>query len=57
MVINALKIIEPLTERIAFVEETQRERSAVVKLSDSQRVLPLRSMGDEINRIIRMREN
>jgi AAA15 family ATPase/GTPase len=51
-VIDALKIIEPLTERIAFVEESPRERSAVIKLSDSQRVLPLRSMGDGINRIL-----
>ena len=51
-VIEALKIVEPLTERIAFVEETSRERSAVIKLSDSQRVLPLQSMGDGINRIL-----
>jgi len=51
-VIEALKIIEPLTERIAFVEETPRERSTVIKLSDSQRVLPLQSMGDGINRIL-----
>jgi len=51
-VIDALKIIEPLTERIAFVEEAPKERSAVIKLSDSQRVLPLQSMGDGINRIL-----
>jgi AAA15 family ATPase/GTPase len=51
-VVDALKIIEPLTERIAFVEEISRERNAVIKLSDSQRILPLRSMGDGINRIL-----
>lgn len=51
-VVEALKIVEPLTERIAFVEEASGERSAVIKLSDSQRVLPLRSMGDGINRIL-----
>ncbi|MDR1223443.1 MAG: AAA family ATPase [Tannerella sp.] len=51
-VIEALQIIEPLTERIAFIEESSGERSAVIKLSGSQRILPLRSMGDGINRIL-----
>ncbi len=51
-VIDALKIIEPSTERIAFVEETPRERTAVIKLSNNPRVLPLQSMGDGINRIL-----
>ena len=51
-VINALKIIEPLVERIAFVEEPFNERTAVIKLSDSQQILPLQSMGDGINRIL-----
>jgi AAA15 family ATPase/GTPase len=51
-VIDALKIIEPNTERIAFIEENQRERSAVIKLSNSNIVVPLRSMGDGINRIL-----
>ena len=51
-VIDALKIIEPATERIAFIEENSRERSAVIKLSNSQNILPLRSMGDGINRIL-----
>ena len=54
-VIDALKIIEPTTERIAFVEETPRgERAAVIKLSNNQGVLPLRSMGDGINRVLTM---
>ncbi|MDR2756160.1 MAG: AAA family ATPase [Planctomycetaceae bacterium] len=51
-VIDSLKIIEPATERIAFIEEGRRERIAVIKLSDSQKVLPLRSMGDGINRVL-----
>ncbi len=51
-VIEALKIIEPSTERIAFVEESLGERSAVIKLSKSAAILPLRSMGDGINRIL-----
>lgn len=51
-VINALRIIEPLTERIAFVEETSRKRKAVIKLSSSQSILPLQSMGDGMNRIL-----
>lgn len=51
-VIEALKIIEPSTERIAFVETSSRERSAVIKLADVNGTLPLRSMGDGINRIL-----
>lgn len=51
-VIDALKIIEPSTERIAFVEESPGERTAVIKLSNSKGVLPLRSMGDGMNRIL-----
>ncbi|MDR0940678.1 MAG: AAA family ATPase [Bacteroidales bacterium] len=51
-VINALKIIEPLAERIAFIGEKQGKRNAVIKLSGSQNILPLQSMGDGINRIL-----
>lgn len=51
-VIEALKIIEPNTERIAFIEESPRERTAVIKLSNTNTVVPLRSMGDGINRIL-----
>ena len=51
-VIEALQIIEPLTERIAFVEESSGERAAVIKHSGVSGVLPLRSMGDGINRIL-----
>lgn len=51
-VIEALKIIEPNTERIAFIEENPRGRTAVIKLSNNNIVVPLRSMGDGINRIL-----
>jgi len=52
-VIEALKIIEPKTERIAFVaEDNSSERKAVVKLSDQPKALPLQSMGDGMNRIL-----
>ncbi|MDR0681299.1 MAG: AAA family ATPase [Dysgonamonadaceae bacterium] len=52
-IIEALKIIEPRTERIAFVqEEHSRQRSAVVKLTNTTKALPLKSMGDGINRIL-----
>lgn len=51
-VIDALKIIELSTERIAFIDENSRERTAVIKLSNVQTVLPLKSMGDGINRIL-----
>jgi AAA15 family ATPase/GTPase len=49
-VIEALQIIEPKTERVTFVESA-RERFAVVKLSGTNGPVPLRSMGDGINRI------
>lgn len=51
-VIEALKIVEPFVERIAFVEESPRSRTAVIKLSNASTILPLRSMGDGINRIL-----
>lgn len=51
-IVEALKIIEPATERIAFVEEMPGRRKAVIKLLGKQEVLPLRSMGDGINHIL-----
>lgn len=51
-VIEALRIVEPRTEGIAFVGETPRERTAVIKLADSNSILPLRSMEDGVNRIL-----
>lgn len=51
-VIDALRIIEPDVERVAFIEQGNKTRSAVIKLSNNNSVLPLRSMGDGINRIL-----
>lgn len=51
-VIEALRIIEPTTERIAFIENRLGERTAVIKLPNQPKVLPLQSMGDGINRIL-----
>ena len=51
-VIEALKIIEPRTERIAFVEGYNKTRTAVVKLSGESSVVPIGSMGDGINRLL-----
>lgn len=50
-VIDALKIIEPATERIAFRGDSSN-RSAVIKLTNVPNPLPLQSMGDGINRIL-----
>jgi AAA15 family ATPase/GTPase len=53
-VIEALRIIESATDRIAFVERRLKnsERVAVIKLKNSKDVFPLKSMGDGINRIL-----
>lgn len=51
-VIDALRIIEPRTERITFIESYNKARTAVVKLSGEKTVVPIGSMGDGINRIL-----
>lgn len=51
-VIDALRIIEPNLEKINFIEQATGERTAVIKLTNSNTLLPLRSMGDGINRIL-----
>ncbi len=51
-VIEALKIIEPLAERIAFLGNNNNQRSPVLKLSGNKQLVPLKSMGDGINRIL-----
>lgn len=51
-VIQALKLIEPSAERIAFIGSNDAERTAIIKLSRSNETFPLRSMGDGINRIL-----
>ena len=50
-VIDALRIVEPNIEKIAFIEEIPGQRSAILKIKNSDTLLPLRSMGDGINRI------
>ncbi len=50
-VIDALKTIEPNIQRLAFVGDS-RLRDPIIKLSNVPNTLPLRSMGDGINRIL-----
>ena len=54
-VIDALKIIGQNVEKIAFVMDessVRKERIAVIKLSNHNEMIPLKSMGDGINRIL-----
>ncbi len=53
-VIRALQIIEPRVERLAFVSEDDsfRSRHPVAKLQGTGSIVPLKSMGDGINRIL-----
>jgi AraC-like DNA-binding protein len=52
-VIDALRIIEPNIESLAFLEESPRiGRYPVVKVKGVSKRLPLRSMGDGINHIL-----
>jgi AAA15 family ATPase/GTPase len=51
-VIDALKIIEPNIDRLAYIEDIGRERTTVIRLKGDNNVLPLKSMGDGINRVL-----
>lgn len=51
-VIEGLRIIEANIERLAYVGDNARNRTIVVKLKDDNNVVPLKSMGDGINRIL-----
>jgi hypothetical protein len=53
-VLNALRIIAPDVERLSFVGESHEysNRSAVVKLPRLKRPVPMRSMGDGMNRLL-----
>lgn len=52
-VIEALRIIEPAIESLAFLESgTHSKRFPIVKVSGTAGRVPLRSMGDGINRIL-----
>ncbi|TFF37145.1 AAA family ATPase [Mucilaginibacter psychrotolerans] len=56
LIIDALKIIEPNIERIAFVSTNESVsrlvRTPMVKLKGDDVIYPLKSMGDGINRIL-----
>jgi len=52
-VVEALKIIEPQTERIAFKSmEHTAKRYAIIKLSNHAEAIPMGSMGDGINHVL-----
>ena len=61
-VINALNIIEPNIEGLAFIDDREnvrtfsgsrdKSRNAVVKIKNKLERLPIKSMGDGINRIL-----
>jgi len=51
-VIEALRVIEPRIDRIAFIQEYTTERTCVIKLLNEKSVFPIRSMGDGINRVL-----
>jgi hypothetical protein len=52
--IEALRIVEPRIERIAFLGEPSRRsvRNVFVKLADSERRLPLGSVGDGLRHLL-----
>ncbi len=53
-VIEALKIVEPKLEKIAFVEGeySRDERKVIAKIKNSNETINLKSMGDGMNRIL-----
>jgi hypothetical protein len=53
VVIEALRIIDPRIERIAFIGDSPRaSRNIFLKLADSEQRLPLGSMGDGLKRLL-----
>jgi AAA15 family ATPase/GTPase len=50
-VIGALQIIDPSIDRIAFIQDSPKLRSTVLKSRNNDVVVPMKSMGDGINRI------
>ncbi len=51
IITETLKIIEPDLERIAFVDKNDGYRIPIMKIKGNSNLLPLKSMGDGINRI------
>lgn len=56
-VVEALRIIEPRIERLAFLGEGRRARGIFVKLKDSEHRIPLGSMGDGLKRLLALALN
>jgi hypothetical protein len=56
-VVDALKIIEPRIERIAFGRGAGFQGSFYVKMSDSNQRVPLGSMGDGVKRLLALSLN
>ncbi len=60
IVLDALKIIDENLERLAFIEDPNRvssrdnSRLAIVTLKDSEKRIPLNSMGDGMSRILQL---
>jgi len=52
LVLEALRIIVPELERLSFIIEGGRRRVPVAKLKDSPQPVPLRNMGDGVNRLL-----
>jgi AAA15 family ATPase/GTPase len=51
-VISALRVIEPSLSGIKFVEQDRRSRGRVAQASIDGEIVPFKSMGDGINRIL-----
>jgi AAA15 family ATPase/GTPase len=51
-VTKALNIIEPKVERISQIKDDTSTSRFLIRLSDQKKPVPLRSMGDGINRIL-----
>ncbi|HVR37471.1 MAG TPA: ATP-binding protein [Thermoanaerobaculia bacterium] len=51
-VVEILQIIAPTAERISFIGEPTESRIAVAKLREERRAIPVRSLGDGVNRIL-----
>lgn len=51
-VVSALRIIAPDVERISLIGDTAASRTVVVKSRGANRPVPLRGMGDGVNRLL-----
>lgn len=53
-VLDALKIIEPDLERIVMVQGKRPQRLAMVKVLQQKNIMPLRSLGDGMNKLFEL---